>query len=393
LIQFDLPATGYLIPDSMYLRYQYVVAATGNSAIKCTPATAPFQRLETIFGSSTVESINNFNQIQNMLVNSSMGISEKYGSSLGFKGTLSSVPGNEYYDGKILTAAETGSMSFPLKNTLLSNCGKLLPLGMMPNIRVQLTLDSIQNVFSDVTTATASNADNGVLAQVAFTVPTSFTLSNVQLCYRTVVFGEETDSMVKSMGEKIFIKSSSFTNSGSSLGVNSKGTLEIVYNQRLASIKSLYLHSSSTGLNGIFDSFNLSAGSEYSFNIGGRVFPPRPITSDNALLELKQAIGSLLDKTNQSSMNPTEFSTILGTNSSLSVPAKFYIGCNTEVLSRYKNMESSVLLSGISTQSSPISVRINIPTATPYIATLNLICHYDAIIEIDVSSKSAYVRQ
>jgi hypothetical protein len=46
LIQFDLPSTGYLIPDSMYLRYKYNVASTGFSAIRCTPAITPFQRME-----------------------------------------------------------------------------------------------------------------------------------------------------------------------------------------------------------------------------------------------------------------------------------------------------------------------------------------------------------
>ena len=393
LIQFDLPATGYLIPDSMYLRYKYAVDGAGISAIRSTPATAPFQRFETIFGSQTVESINNFNQIQNMLINSSMGVSEKYGSSLGYRSTVSASPGNEYFDGKILNINEIGSMSFPIRNTLLTSANKLVPLGFMPSVRVQFTLDNISNVFAGATTAIVASSENGILAQPALTIPNGFTLSNVQLCYRTVQFGQEVDEMVRSMGEKIFIKSSSFTNAGSNLATGSIGTLEIVYNQRLASIKSLFLHSSSSSFNGIFDSFNLSPLSEYSFNIGGRVFPPRPITSENALLELKQAIGSLLDKTNQSSINPLEFSRTLGTDSSLIAPAKFYVGCNTEVLSRYKNMDSSVLLSGISTQSSPISVRINIPTSTSSVCTLNLICHYDAILEIDVASKSAYVRQ
>jgi hypothetical protein len=69
-IIFQFPNRGYLIPDSVYLRYRGSLTAvtgayTGN--MFGTPFFTPFQRLETQFGSVTVDSINNYHQVCNML--------------------------------------------------------------------------------------------------------------------------------------------------------------------------------------------------------------------------------------------------------------------------------------------------------------------------------------
>jgi hypothetical protein len=151
----------------------------------------------TIFGSSVVESINNYAQVQNMLINASMGVSEKYGSSLGFRGANNDRPGNEYFDGRICPANDAGFLSFPLKNSLIPNCTKLLPMSMCSAIRVQFTLDSLTNVFMGTTAEVVVDTNSSIQAQPALIQPTSFTLSDVQLCYRTVDFGAETDQMRK----------------------------------------------------------------------------------------------------------------------------------------------------------------------------------------------------
>lgn len=74
-ITFQYPNRGYLIPDSVYLRYKITWAAAGgaiSSSILGTPFFTPFQRLETQFGSVTVDSINNYHQVCNMLTNCTM---------------------------------------------------------------------------------------------------------------------------------------------------------------------------------------------------------------------------------------------------------------------------------------------------------------------------------
>jgi hypothetical protein len=52
-----------------------------------------------------------------------------------------------------------------------------------------------------------------------------------------------------------------------------------------------------------------------------------------------------------------------------------------------------VLLSGVSSQNSPISVRIDINTTTTNSQVLNLVALFDAIIELDVANKQVQILQ
>ena len=67
---------------------------------------------------------------------------------------------------------------------------------------------------------------------------------------------------------------------------------------------------------------------------------------------------------------------------------KFYIGTNVEKLST-----NGALLTGISSQGSPISVRVAIGTQTAQIHTINLICLYDALLNIDIASRTVVIMQ
>ena len=345
VVQWDLPARGYLVPDSVYIKYKYNVnTGTAESKIKGTPVYAPIQKVETIFGSQTVESINNYNVVQNMIVNTTMNVAQKYGlqSSYGWRTDNDVVPSMESFDGRHCEAVESGSFAAPF-SCILSNADKLVPLGMMPTVRIQLTLDSVNNIFGNVSAAIAANADNGIPFAAAVIIPTDYVLSEFQLCYTMIDFGADVDNIVRGMGEKLLIKSQSFTNSTSTLAQGTNGSVELVYSQRLASVKSLFLHNSSTSINGIFDSFEITTAGDYQFNVAGKYFPPRPINAsagkNGILMELKKAMGSLFDKHNNFSINAIEFNRQLGTASTLYAPSKCYIGCNTEVMHSTKNFK------------------------------------------------------
>jgi hypothetical protein len=394
VVQWDLPSRGYLVPDSVYIKYKFAVTSAGESRMRGTPVYTPIQKCETIFGSQTVESINNYNVVQNLLTNCKLNIAQKYGlqSAYGWKAATGDVvPSMESFDGRVCAQNDVGSFSAPLSN-LLSNSEKLVPLGLMPTVRVQLTLDSIANSFCPASAAIGADAVAGTQAMAACVLPTEFLISDFLLCFTIIDFGTEVDNVVRGMGEKLLIKSQSFTNSTSTLAAATNGSVELVFSQRLASVKSLFLHNSSTNVNGIFDSYDITTAGDYQFSIAGKYYPPRPINASNGktgiLMELRKALGALNDKHNNFSINTIEFNRVLGTASTLSAPAKCYIGCNTELLP-----SNGVLLSGTSTQSSPITVRINITTATSAITSCSLICCYDAIIEVDPFSKSAIVRQ
>jgi hypothetical protein len=89
------------------------------------------------------------------------------------------------------------------------------------------------------------------------------------------------------------------------------------------------------------------------------------------------------------SINTPEFSYISTDTTSITQPAKFWVGFNLQKLT----VPSKAFFTGVSTQNSPISAVINIGTATSQIHTVMLILNYDAIIEIDPSTKQCVIIQ
>ena len=391
IIQYILPSVGYLQPDSVYIKYNYTVVSTGESQILACPVFTPFQRSQVLFGSSIVENINNYNAVNHLISNINLDVAQKWGlqSTYGYansSATAFQVSTLQNLNGAVLPTNATGGWSGYLNN-ILSNSEKLVPLGSMPSVMVQLTLDSIANMFAPAVAAVTANTSTGVLAQAAVVVPSNFTLTNVQLCYNMIQAPDEINRMVMK-DEKIFIKSHSWANIQNTIPLGSAGQLELVYNTRLASIKSAFLLNSSSSTNGIYDSFDVTSNGDYQFLIAGRTFPNRPITNNDIMPQLRKSTGSIGDKANTFCIDNQEMSYSLATTTTVSAPAKFYPSVSLATVPW-----TDVLLSGVSTQSSPISCRFNIQTATVKSVTSSLVLFYDAIIEIDVLSKSATVKQ
>lgn len=387
-IIFDLPSRGYLVPESVYIRYRYNVTTVAAAAavIRGTPVYQPFQRLETIIGSQTVESITNYNQLSHMLVNCRMNIAQKvgYSSALGI-GTAASTFSFSDVNGRTLpdATATAFSVSAPL-GSLLSNCDHLYPLKFSPAVRLQLTLDSISNIFTATTLPTSAN----------------FSLSNVELCFDMIEFSPEVDNAVASMVDergKIMIKSQSYLSSGQTASAASSGSLEFIYNLRLASIKSLFLYPSGTHANSVnkfIDALDItSSNGAYQFYVASLPYPPRPLSTalqKNAILtELSAAFGPAHDLlTTNFAITPVNFAYTNTATTTNTAPGMFFVGVNTERLS-----SNGVMLSGISSQNSPISLRVDLNTATTNAQVLQVIALFDAIIEVDVANKQVAVLQ
>ena len=168
---------------------------------------------------------------------------------------------------------------------------------------------------------------------------------------------------------------------------------------RLASIKSLFAHfcgqSIAKCINGIFDSCDpTSSDGELVYTIAGTNYPSRPINTKHnksaVLMELKKAVGALHSDNYNTSINAQEFhynDANLGATT-LTGPAKFYFGCNTERLST-----SNTLISGVSTNSSPINLRISTGTTTTQAYNFYLIALYDALIVVQPELRQASVRE
>ena len=397
-VQFDLPArAGYMDGKTLALRYKYTCVSTGVSRIRACPFFTPILRLETIFGSQPVQNINEYGQLQNMLINLTHNVADKIGSVTGYGWALEGADKVHTWqstDGRSCGQNETGSFWGPLKGCILSEADRYIPTGMMPNIRIQLTLDSIANIFAPPLAAVvALNLETGTPLSSATVTPTDFILSDFVLSYSQIDFGTEVDNAVRSMGDKITIKSQSFNSSSNPINAGTAGQFELIYSQKMASVKSLFLHCGSGSQNGKFDAYEITSGGDVQFSIASRLYPQsRPLSSAVAsrgtlFLELKKAVGSLYNKHNSMSINQQEYLT-LGTASTVVNPAKVYYAVNTEQI-----QSNSVLLSGVSTQNSPVTVRLNIATATAFPVSATLISAFDVLIEIDPSEKSARVIQ
>jgi hypothetical protein len=390
---------GMLVPESLYMRYKVSwtgqaaasTAVTG-AAVKGTPVYSFFSRMETIIGSQTVESITQYGQMCNMVVNSRLNYSSKVGLAYPFGYNLASTATGGFDNavsapnGGYITGASGSSFFYaaPLP-CILSAADRLVPISSMPSIRLQLSVDSLLNVIKQ-DTVTANNT------------PTAFTITNFEVCYDVVTFSPLVEQAISARGNgMIVLKSSSYLSSGVTLPISTPGTLEFVFNQRLASIKSVFLHLSgadATKLNGFFDSVDCtSSNGDYQFFIGGVPYPSRPLSTvlnkAGIFMEMSQSYGVAHDLlTSQFAINPTEFNYVNGSTTTINQMGKFYPSCNVEKLST-----NDALLTGISSDGSPISVRISLGTPTTVAQVIQLICMFDCLLTIDLQNKTVQVMQ
>jgi hypothetical protein len=380
IIQVDLVRRGFLVPDSVYIRYKAVVAsATTPSEMIGTPVYTPFLRLETSAGSQMIDNIPQYNQTANMLVNLTTDVASKYGlqSGYGFGSINGASPAMSAMDGKkIVGSGETYFVSAPLP-CLLTSCEKLIPLFAMPTIRFQFTMDSLANMFA-------------VLGGV-----TGITISNFEICYTVIDMGTEVERMVLSKGN-FMIKSQSFFNVAYPVASGITGSLSLPFSANFASIKSIFMNFSGTAgtsFNKWGDSFDITNNNgDYSWTIGGQQFPQRTLSTTlnkaGILQELRKAVGSIYGSTNSLSINSIEFGRI-GTDSTTSdEPAKFWLGISTE-----KYTGSHALLTGISSGNSPIMFNFSANIALTQAYNINMIINYDALIEIDVENQQVNVKK
>jgi hypothetical protein len=145
-----------------------------------------------------------------------------------------------------------------------------------------------------------------------------------------------------------------------------------------------------TAINGIYDTFDVTSGlGQYSVLIGQKQYPTRPIdvgaNKSAVLAYLKQAsssvngmFSSIFDKAPDMSISRAEFSYAENGTTTVGVPSKFLIGLNLETVHR------SDIFSGISTQNTPLSLRITYgATANANAHNLNVVLVADAVLVID----------
>lgn len=375
-IVFDLPNAAFLDPASLYIRYKYAFTNLVGAEMKGTPCYTPFRSLQTYAGSTQLENIQNYGQTANMLVNLTHDVAQKASLAAPF-GYFNStgVPNMEQLDGRVLTVNESGTFACPLP-CVLSNASKFLPLFALPQLRVELTIDTIANMFRGDTVV----------------VPTAMTLSNVELVYKTVDLSPEVEMMVRSQG-MTHIPTQSIMNTAAVLGAATSGSVSLVYNQRLSSIKSAFIYCANTTAdsNQQYDSVDITSGAgSYQLNIAGVSYPQTPyntaLAKNGIFMGLKGAVGSIYSKDNNMAINAVEWGVNDGVATTLAASGKYIVGIDTELL------DNSYIMSGVSSQNSSITANIVCNTPTVDQHNIHLITSYDGLLEIDFVAGTASLK-
>jgi len=391
---------GFLDPASLSFRFKYqatgaskssVASVTPNCGIVGCPA-YPFIRLDVLANSSVIESINNYNSLATMLTNTTYDVAQKLGmqASMGWAGTDgdATMSNQNNTDGILLTAGtlagsiaatdETNFISAPILGCSLSNSEKLVPLNAC-SWRLQFTLDALANI--------GSNLSNDAPL-------TAYTITNFEVVYNQIQFPSNVHQQIMSL-PKIRIKTKSFGTGTQAIPAASTGTLNLYYNLRYASVRALFLtcggSSTTLSANKLMDAVDPTgtAGGTIQFSCGGIVIPQNPfntITNRCSIItELRRAaMGNIYDRGNSLSIGASEFNITSASTSSITIPAKFIIGVNTQKLSD----SIDYMFTGVSTANSQINVILNIGTApTGNALTAILYASYDAIYEIDPLNK------
>ena len=204
------------------------------------------------------------------------------------------------------------------------------------------------------------------------------------------------DSIISSKSPTILLKSQSYTNSAVSLIASSIGSLEFLFHNRLASIKSVFALISGTdpavSRNMLFDAIDCTANrGDYQWVINSIAYPTRPLSTlinkSAILMELSSAFGETHNLNNTNfSINPVEFNSLGTTSTTQNQPGKFYLGVNCEQMST-----SDSFLTGVSSQNGPIAFRISLGTTNTRAHIINQICLYDVILSIDTRTSKVSV--
>lgn len=389
-ILFDLPSRGFLDGKSVFIRYKVIYTSGAVAGVIIgKPVYTNFVRLDEFIGSVPVNSIYQYNQVANMIIDTNYNLADVYGQQASWGLTQTAALGD--LDGVTLatvSAANNLYLAAPLVGSFLQSADKLIPLGAMAPIRIQLTLDSIANIA-----VTAANV-------------TDFEIVQPELCFNNIDFGPQVEASIMASSPKIYLKSQGWANSSQGLASATSGFNTLVFNHRYESIENLFFLSSSSAtakaVNKWRDSFNPmgTAGVNASFQlqIDNKVYPQLPINNGTGGVSsvqqyLRECVGQITDQRNTMSIFNTNFNQFAGdaTASTGDVPAKFIIGIPLSRINAPSPYAAVSLMSGVSARSTPINALLNVGTAFNSAMVFNLIAQYTLLVEIDTVTKQVNV--
>ena len=460
IITFDLPTHSMLVPSSLVLNgiIKITPSPETQTLIAGQPAASWIQRVETLVGGTSIESISDYGRLYNMIAQTKIDYATKAGLmtelAVNCDGLDAAAPAaadgnlNENVDGNAMgdptfvnlngrrgpsfrpadtstdpditkVDAKEGEFAFSLPlGCMLSSCAELIPLSLMGGVRIRITTAQLSTF---IRTVKVTETEAGVVTGFTETGATApvFDFSELELNFDLVDFGEGFDGVVKSMADPngdLVLRSEGWNVMNVPIDLNSStANNTYLYNVRLSSIKSLVLQGTGEARNdSIIPAYQAvqiaGVSGSTQFFVANRPFPPSPLDESNVaavMSSLRQCFGEAHDVYSTRIAIPDKQYTTLATvgttlpalaaetapksdnQMSVSVfePASHFVGVNTEKLST-----NAVMMSGESSQLSPIEVLLNQSTATKAAGTLTLYTCYDSLLAINVRSRGINVR-
>lgn len=425
-LSFDIPcsqgASVFLdcAATSLSFTLQWVVATASVTSVQpCTinlisSAASFIDQLQVYANNVPIESISQYNLLQNLALSCLVTSSERTGS-IGFMGCDYNP---NQFSGINLPHAATGTYRFnftiPLMSIIGQNNigGRYLPVGMLNNLQLFLQTSSLLPVVAYAVTGAT------VTTQPVISAPS---LDSWFLNTKLVDLGASSIPLLMDSlkGGKLYIKSSTWLNSNISIPNGTSGQSTYLLQLRASSVKSLFWYSAqgatTTTPNGNYDATNLGANLREQVTIGGQNYPNKEMNPSQApswvMWNLMCAFGygdsmkGFGGIINAYQFNSTLPSVPAGSDSSLVVPVAAgtrpvaagsdmtalalvnQLGCAFRGVDLEKAGRSS-LYQGINTRATPPYISQNFAVATTAAATLISFALCDLILEIDPVSKS-----
>jgi len=377
-IMLPLVQYGYFVPNSAYLTAKISVTGTANAnSLLSVVAQSWISRLDTFINSQSVETQNQNGAVSSMLLHSKMSTADKWGLSYPFGIKVVDGDANNV-DSHTKTGVGTHvfQIAIPL-NCIMQNADKMLPL-RMGETRIVLTVNDLANF---------SIQDDGTPSEL-----TGLVVDEVEYHYDIVEFDAMSDQMILSQTDEqgdIYFKSESYGSSSAQINNGTQGFLEGPVASSRASIKSLFALFCRTDRAKFYASYDpTQANGSVQFTVAGATYPPKALDTINArsavVLEHLSAIHGTKTSpdTARCCLSELNFrsSNVAFGDDSITDLAKAYFGVSTERIS------GSYLMTGISSQNSNSTVRVQIGTALTSALNLLFIQNYDALIRYNPST-------
>lgn len=413
-ILFDLPA-GHrndfvsCADTNLTFKLTWTVTTAGTAAgglLNLISSAASFiEQIRILHNNAPIEVIAGYNLIHNLLLNSTVNQSERYGSW-----SMSGCDTNSY-TGIDLPFGNTGTyyfnFSIPLICILGLNCmEKLFPIGLCQNLQVELTTATYVPVASYCTALTT---------QAVIAAPV---LSDFALNLKYINLGDIAGKMVLDntmQNGKILIKSQTYNFSNVTVPVGSYGLNQLVFQIRNYSVRSVFLTfaspSSATSPNGYYDAFN-PAVTALNVVVGGTTrIPIRPLNPSQRPSEchinLISAFGGLGLKSFSGTIYRGAYGSTLpalpsNADNLLVVPAAGLRNASNsdttpDIIVKYPSMHflgfdldrvgPGILFSGTSCRNAPVFVEATFGVASTQTISASMWALCDMILQIDVETK------